>query len=192
MSVVATRPAARGRPVSPRVPVTWPDTHERKTVVLASLNIGKIWKSLIPGLCGTATHSCVMFLKYWTGFLPSFHPYEDLQRTLGNLVGSSVHPVVPWALSFLNSIVVLGFLFSLIYRLLPGRYGVVKGFVFGVFGWIVLGLIFYPALGLGLFATHVGLGVLPGLFSLLMVLSYSIVVGIAYSALSSKGVAGSN
>ena len=156
------------------------------------MNISKIWKSLVPGLCGTATHFCVMFLKSWTSFLPSFHPYEDLQRALGNLVGSSVHPVVPWALSFLNGIVVLGFLFGRIYRLLPGRYGVVKGFVFGVFGWIVMGLLYYPALGLGPFATHAGLGVLPALFSLLMVLSYSIVVGIAYSALSPKGVAGSD
>lgn len=125
---------------------------------LASMNIGKIWKSLVPGLCGTATHSCVMFLKSWTGFLPSFHPYEDLQRTLGALVGGSVHPVVPWALSFLNGIVVLGFLFGRIYRPLPGRHGAVKGFVFGVFGWILMGLFYYPALGLGPFAAHAGLG----------------------------------
>jgi hypothetical protein len=58
----------------------------------------RIWKSLAAGLCGSAAHTGLMFLKSWMGWLPSFHPYEDLQQILSHLVGGSVHPLVPWAL----------------------------------------------------------------------------------------------
>lgn len=147
----------------------------------------RIWKSLAAGLCGSAAHSGLMFLKSRLDWLPSFHPYEDLQQMLSHLVGGSVHPLVPWALSFLNGAVVLGMLFGRIYRLLPGRSGAAKGFVFGVFGWLVMGVLFFPMLDRGLFATGVGLGVLPALFSLVMLLTYGMIMGIAYSALNRTG-----
>jgi hypothetical protein len=129
-----------------------------------------------------------MFLKSWAGVLPSFQPYSDLQQAFADFIGSSINPVVLWLLSFLNGAVVLGFLFGRAYRLLPGRSGAAKGFIFGVLGWIVMGLLFFPALGRGLFAIEAGLGVMPAFFSLLMVLTYSIIMGIAYSALSPKGL----
>jgi hypothetical protein len=151
----------------------------------------RIWRSLAAGLCGSAAHSGLMFLKSWLGLLPSFHPYEDLQQALSQLVGSSVHPLVPWALSFLNGAVVLGILFGRIYRLLPGRRGAMKGFVFGVLGWLAMGLLFFPMLDRGLFATQAGLGLLPALFSLMMLLTYGITMGIAYSALNRTGVTAS-
>jgi hypothetical protein len=150
----------------------------------------RIWKSLAAGLCGSAAHSGLMFLKSRLDWLPSFHPYEDLQQMLSHLVGGSVHPLVPWALSFLNGAVVLGMLFGRIYRLLPGRSGAAKGFVFGVFGWLVMGVLFFPMLDRGLFATGVGLGVLPALFSLVMLLTYGMIMGIAYSALNRTAVTG--
>jgi hypothetical protein len=142
-----------------------------------------IWRSLAAGLCGSAAHSGLMFLKSGMGWLPSFHPYEDLQLRLSELVGGSVHPLLPWALSFLNGAVVLGILFGRIYRRLPGRGGAAKGFVFGAFGWLAMGVLFFPMLGQGLFATEAGLGMRPALFSLLMLLTYSVIMGIAYSAL---------
>ena len=127
-----------------------------------------------------------MFIKSWLGLLPSFQPYEDLQRVLSHWVGSSVHPVIPWVLSFLNGAVVLGFLFGRTYGLLPGRNGAAKGFVFGVLGWIVMGVLFFPLLGRGLFASQAGLGVLSAFFSLLMLLTYSVIMGVVYSALNLK------
>ena len=148
------------------------------------MNPGRIWKSLAAGLCGSAAHSGLMFLKSWAGWLPSFHPYEDLQQALGGLTGGAVHPLVPWALSFMNGAVVLGILFGRIYRRVPGHSGAAKGFVFGVFGWLAMGVLFFPMLGEGLFATRTGLGLLPALFSLLMLLSYGVIMGIAYSALN--------
>jgi hypothetical protein len=89
-------------------------------------------------------------------------------------------------LSFLNGAVVLGFLFGRTYGLLPGRNGVTKGFAFGVLGWIVMGVLFFPWLGRGLFASQAGLGLLPAFFSLLMLLVYSVIMGVVYSALNLK------
>jgi hypothetical protein len=148
-----------------------------------------IWKSLVAGLCGSVAHSGLMFLKYRLGLLESFQPYEDLQRALSQLVGSSVHPLIPWAFSFLNGSVLLGFLFGRIYRWLPGQSGAAKGFVFGVLGWILMGLVFFPVLGRGVFASQAGLGLQPALFSLMMILTYSVIMGIAYAMLTPGGAA---
>lgn len=147
-----------------------------------------IWRSFAAGLCGSAAHFGLMFLKSRMGWLPSFHPYEDIQAALSGMVGGSVSPVVPWMLSFLNGAVVLGILFGRLYRVLPGRSGVAKGFVFGVFGWIAMGMALFPMLGQGLFASRAGLGARPALFSLAMLLTYSIIMGIAYSTLGHKNV----
>ena len=151
------------------------------------MNVNRIWKTLAAGLCGSAAHSGLMLLKSWMGWLPSFQPYQDLQQILSQLTGSSVNPLVPWALSFLNSSVVLGFLFGRVYPWLPGEGGLAKGFVFGLFGWIAMGLLFFPLLGRGLFATGAGLGFQPAGFSLLMLLSYSMIMGLIYAALKAGG-----
>jgi hypothetical protein len=152
--------------------------HSTRSSILA-----RIGPSIAAGLAGSAAHSCLMILKTRAGLLPSFQPYDDLQCLLGDLVGGTVGPAVPWLLSFANGALVLGFLFGRTYRLLPGRSGAVKGLIFGLAGWILMGLIFFPILGRGLFATGLGLGLLPAAFSLVMVLTYSVVMGIAYSLL---------
>jgi len=150
------------------------------------MDFNRIWRSLAAGLCGSAAHFCLMFLKSRAGLLPSFQPYADLQHALGNLLGHSVHPWLTWLLSFLNGAVVLGLLFGRIYRLLPGRTGAVKGLSFGLLGWALMNLIFFPLLGRGLFAIDAGLGPRPALFSLLMLLTYGAVMGIAFSTLAPK------
>lgn len=142
---------------------------------------GRLWKTLAAGLCGSIAHSGLMFLKSWMGWLPSFHPYEDLQEGLSALVGSSVHPAIPWVLSFFNGAVVLGFLYAHTHTWLPGRSGLTKGFVFGLLGWVGIGLLLLPALGRGPFALRAGLGFSPALFSLAMLLTYSVIMGMAYA-----------
>ena len=153
------------------------------------MNTSRIWKTLAAGLIGSFAHSSLMFLKSQMGWLPSFQPYQDLQQALSQLTGGSVNPLIPWALSFLNSSVVLGFLFGRVYRLLPGESGAAKGVVFGVLGWVAMGLVFFPMLGRGLFATGAGLGFQPAVFSLLMLLAYSVIMGVIYSALNAGGTA---
>jgi len=94
--------------------------------------------------------------------------------------------MVPWLLSFLNGMTILGFLFARLKRLLPGHTGVSKGLSFGLIGWLFMGLIFFPLIGLGPFAVDVGLGIAPAIMSLGMVLTYSIVLGTVYLALDSS------
>ena len=154
------------------------------------MSVDRIWRTTFAGLCGSVAHSGLMLLKSRMGWLPSFQPYDDLQQLLSQLVGGSVSPLIPWALSFLNGSVLLGFLFGRAYRWLPGDSGAAKGSVFGVLGWIAMGLVFFPMLGRGPFATRAELGFQPALFSLLMILSYSVIMGVIYSALNAGGAAG--
>ncbi len=89
-------------------------------------------------------------------------------------------------LSFLNGMTILGFLFARIHCVLPGRSGAAKGVTFGIIGWFLMGLIFFPAIDLGPFAVKIGLGIKPALLSLAMLLTYSIVLGTVYAALAPR------
>ncbi len=145
---------------------------------------GWIWKSLIAGLCGALAHTLLIYLKTRAGWLPSFEPYRALQATLHDLVGSHVPAIVPWAISYVNSMTVVGFLFGSSYRLLPGRHGITKGFWAGVVVWLIMGAVFFPLVGLGLFAWDVGQGIKPTLFSFTMVQAYSSVMGKVFALLN--------
>ncbi|MCC6610503.1 MAG: hypothetical protein IT515_12640 [Burkholderiales bacterium] len=146
---------------------------------------GWIWRALLAGVAGSLAHSLLMYFKSRTGLLPSFQPYQSLQLALSHWVGREVPVIVPWALSFLNGATILGFLFARVNRLLPGGNGAVKGLVFGLLGWLMMGLLVFPLLGLGLFAVRTGAGIAPALFSLAMLLAYSVVLGTVYAALGS-------
>jgi hypothetical protein len=122
---------------------------------------GWVWKVAIAGLCGSATHSLLMFAKAQLGILESFQPYHSLQVALTYWTGEYVHPVVPWLLSYLNGSTVAGFVFARLYERLPSNSGPMKGFISGVLGWLVMDLIFFPLLGLGPFATKLGLSLWP-------------------------------
>lgn len=124
-----------------------------------------------------------MYFKARAGLLPSFQPYQTFQYSLSQWVGADVPAIVPWVLSFVNGMAILGFLFGRINRLLPGRNGLTKGVIFGLIGWILMGLIFFPLIGLGPFAFQAGLGIAPAFLSLAMLLTYSIVLATVYLAL---------
>jgi hypothetical protein len=124
-----------------------------------------------------------MYLKSTLNLLPQFQPYHDLQRLIAHIIGVDVHPLVPWAISFFNGSVILSLLFGRLYRSLPGRNGLMKGIAFGGVGWLLMNLLFFPMMGEGVLATGVGLSLAPALFSLAMLMAYSITLGIAYSTL---------
>ena len=88
---------------------------------------GWIWKAVIAGSCGTTVHFLFMYFRLRTGLLPSFQPYQSFQLALSQWVGANVPAIVPWALSFVNGMTILGFLFARVNRLLPGRNGAFKG-----------------------------------------------------------------
>jgi hypothetical protein len=90
----------------------------------ATTMTGWIWKSVVAGSAGTVVHFLFMHFKSWTGLLPSFQPYLSFQIALSHWIGSNVPAIVPWALSFLNGMTILGScLLALIgcYRVKPGR-----------------------------------------------------------------------
>ena len=145
-----------------------------------------IRKAAIAGLCGSATHSLLMFAKAQLGILESFQPYQSLQMALIYWTGDYVHPAVPWLISYLNGSTLASFAFARLYRHLPGNSGPIKGLISGVLGWLAMDLICFPLLGLGPFATQVGLGLRPAMFSLLMVLTYSIAMGSVYSTIGAE------
>jgi hypothetical protein len=131
-------------------------------------------------------YSCI--LEPEVACSPSFQPYQAFQFALSQWVGTNVPAIVPRALSFVNGMTILGFLFAWFNRLLPGRNGALKGLTFGLLGWVFMNLIFFPLIGLGPFAMRVELGIQPALLSLFMVLTYSVVLGIVYTALDSENV----
>ena len=156
-------------------------TSERKMIAKSW-----IWKSSVAGAVGSGAHFALMYLKSRTGLLPSFQPYQSFQAALAHWTGTNVPAIVPWALSFLNGTTLLGFLFAGIHRLLPGESGAAKGATFGLVGWVFMGLIFFPAIGLGPFAIDVGSGLGPALLSLVMLLAYGIALGTVYGLLAGR------
>ena len=125
---------------------------------------GWVWKAAIAGLCGSVTHTLLMLGKAKLGILKSFQP-QSSQIALSYWTGEFVHPLVPWLLSYINGSTAAGFAFANLYRHLPGSSGPTKGFIAGAIGWLAMDLIFFPLLGLGPFATHLGFGLWPALFS---------------------------
>ncbi len=146
---------------------------------------GWLWKVPVAGLCGSITHTLLMLFKTKLGILDAFQPYQSLQMALSHWTGEYVHPLAPWLISYVNGSTLAGFAFANLYRHLPGASGPVKGFVAGVLGWLMMDVVFFPMLDLGLFATRLGLGLWPALFSLGMMLAYSVVMGAVYGVVYS-------
>ena len=124
-----------------------------------------------------------MYFKARAGILPSFQPFENFQAAVGYLFGREIHPQVLWLLSFFNGSTVVGLVFGYLYRYLPGGGGASKGLAFGLCGWLVMNALAFPLVGLGLFANATGLGPWPALFSLAMLSTYSLAMGLVYGAL---------
>ncbi|WP_316187175.1 MULTISPECIES: hypothetical protein [unclassified Bradyrhizobium] len=143
-----------------------------------------IWTSAVASGCGTLAHIGLMELKSGLHLLPQFDPATALLDTLSPLFARAMHDGAPlWLLSQLNGAFLIGLLFGRFFHRLPGGSGVAKGFLLGLAGWLLLGIGLFPAIGLGPFATSLGLGAGPALFSLAMVEAYSVVLGAVYAAL---------
>jgi hypothetical protein len=96
--------------------------------------------------------------------------------------------LLPWLLSYVNGSTAAGFAFANFYRQLPGTRGAIKGLIAGVLGWLVMNLVFFPLMDMGPFATQLGLGLWPAVFSLGMMLAYSIVMGTVYGMIHSASL----
>jgi len=137
--------------------------------------------ALLAGLSGTLAHLALMSAKGALNIMPEFQPYEALQATLSAVAGRELHPIFLWLLSWLNGALLVGFIFARIWRYVPGQSGFVKGIVFGVAAWLIMGLVAFPMIGLGLFASVYGLQAI--VLSAVMLLIYSATMGSAYGVL---------
>jgi hypothetical protein len=124
-----------------------------------------------------------MWLKARSGVLPEFNPYVDLQRTIMSAMGALVPQSLLWAIAFLNGALLVSFVFHRTYDFLPGKSSITKGVAFGVLAWVAMGLVLFPLIGEGLFASAVGRGFLPALLSLAMLLIYGLTLSVIYSNL---------
>jgi hypothetical protein len=170
---------------------------QRRGFALPEVNMGskndrmimrRIRNSLIAGLCGAAVHSLLVLVHGKTGPLPEFQPNADIERGLSWLVGGAIQPVIAWLLSFVSGALIWGFLLGQSYRFLPGKGPWQKGAFFGVFAWIVMGLVFFPLMDRGIFAIKLGLGMAPAILMLVMFLAYSVTMSLVYHTLSGNSV----
>jgi hypothetical protein len=146
-----------------------------------------IWKSIVASGCGSLVHLLLMEFKTRTGLLPGFDPSTALEAALSRVLADAIPlNIAPWLFSQLNGATLIGLLFGRFFHLLPGGSGLAKGFILGVAGWLVLTMVLFPALGFGVFAFSLGLGVGPTVFSLAMVQAYSLVLGVVYAALQRR------
>jgi len=143
----------------------------------------RIWKSAISGLSGSVASTALMYFKSRAGILPSFQPSENFRLAAGYLIGEDIQPEALWLMSYLNGSTAIGLVFAHLYRYLPGSSGATKGIVFSLCGWLVMNLLAFPLVGLGSFATAIGLGVWPSAFSLVMLATYSVAMGLVYDVL---------
>ena len=144
----------------------------------------QILASVLAGLGASMVHLVLMEVKHRAGILPSFEPYDYLHKALSPLIGQTVG--VGWTgwLPDINGGMVLGFVFGRLFSHLPGRSPLVKGAVFGSTAWLILGLVMFPLGGYGPFAHETGLGWMPALLMLVMLMVYSTVISALYVLLA--------
>jgi hypothetical protein len=107
-----------------------------------------------------------MLAKAELHILEPFQPYQSLQIALSYWSGEYVHPLVPWALSYVNGSTLAGFAFARLYWHLPGAGGPVKEFIAGVLGWADNEFDFLSIAGFGLLCNAPWPRPWPALFSL--------------------------
>ena len=137
--------------------------------------------AILAGLSGTLAHLALMSAKSAFDIVPDFQPYDALQATLSAFAGRELHPLILWLLSWLNGALLVGFIFARIWRHVPGQSGFVKGIVFGIAAWLIMGLVVFPIIGLGFFGSIYGSQAI--LLSAVMLLIYSATMGTAYGLL---------
>lgn len=110
-----------------------------------------IWRSMIAGLAGSAVHLSFMYLKSRTGLLPAFQPYQSYRAMLGHWRRCSRHRAV-------SAFIVERHDHSGI-PLCPPQPAVARPNqrregMFAAIGWVFMGLVFFPVIGLRPFAVR--------------------------------------
>ncbi len=143
----------------------------------------QVRNAMLAGLIGSVVHSTLMTVRDFAGVIPKFQPYDDMQRILHTVVGGAFSGVT-WIIPFITGALFVGFLFGRIYRYLPGNEYIGKGIFFGILVWLIMGLVFFPLVGHGIFAVGLGLGIKPAMLMFGMLLTYSLTMSVVYDRLN--------
>lgn len=143
----------------------------------------KLRNAMIAGSCGSAAQSGLVAVRRAFGILPSFQPYDDLQRLLAEFVGPAWAPVLSWLLPMVSAAVIWSSIFAWTYDRIPATGALRKGVVVTGFAWVVTGFILLPLLGHGLFAIGAGAGGWPALLMLAMLAAYCLTLSLVYAEL---------
>lgn len=138
--------------------------------------MGDIIKGLQAGFIATLFLVVFLFLQRSLGIVPQF----DLVHLLMLSAGAPDRPLLGVGLVFVIGVTLWGMGFAALSPHLPGPHWL-RGLLFGVAAWLAMMVAFLPSAGLPMFAKGMGLGV--PLFTLVMHLSYGLVLGQAYHLL---------
>ncbi len=142
-----------------------------------------IVSSILAGSGATVVHMLLMEIKHRAGILPSFEPYDDMQRLLNSATADALQ-VPSWLLAYVNGALVLGFVFGKSFPYLPGRTPVFRGAIFGFAAWLVMNFVMLPVAGRGVFAWKLGLSAWPAALMLAMLLIYAVTMSVLYAWLT--------
>lgn len=125
-----------------------------------------------------------MWIKHHFHILPGFDPYRDLQAALGSAFGLAADSPASLVLSYVNAALLWGFVYARLHAVLPGRVWPVKGALFGVSIWLLMGFPFLPLVGHSVFAIEAGMGAQPAILMLIMSLAYATLMSLIYERLT--------
>jgi hypothetical protein len=126
-------------------------------------------KGLVSGFLATLVLSGVMLLRNALHLAPDFSLIQLLTR-LG-----SMGTVQAWADHFIIGTVIWGLLYGACEFCIDKGSHLLKGLLFGVFAWLVMMVVFFPAIGDGLFGAK--LGILAAGITLFYHLVYGVALG---------------
>jgi hypothetical protein len=75
----------------------------------------KIRNSLVAGLCGSIVHSVLMATRNFAGIIPEFQPYDDLQRLLTSIIGTTNFSGAALIIPFITGALFVGLVFGKTY-----------------------------------------------------------------------------
>ena len=134
-------------------------------------------KGVIAGFFATLVISAIMLLLTAMG-LTQF----DIVTLIDRL--GSIGRVGAWVDHFIVGTLLWGAIFAGFETVTPKAPLRLKGVIFGVGAWVLMMLIFMPAVGAGLFGT--GLGIAEPLGMLLLHLVYGVALGVAFGVIDAQ------
>ncbi len=144
--------------------------------------MGTYMRAMIAGFVATVVLSLLMIMKGMMGIMPQLDVISMLGKMAQDMMGFG-GPAVAWGMHFMIGTVLWGFLFAILYPLLPGSGAVGKGISFGVLAWLMMMIGPMPMAGAGLFGMNLGL--MAPMMTLILHVIFGAVMGLVFARLSS-------